>query len=144
MEWPPLAKRPFPPSLYGKKAMVHKYIYLPLHTIFSFLLSPPFSFCFLHKTTTSRYIPSPPLPSPTAFIMITPLSPDLQSQPYEMPGGIVGISEGVPCLISCKCPFVLLQYLIAPHSKSLLNLGWNSISALWSSALSLKTKTFNC
>lgn len=76
--------------------------------------------------------------------MITPSSPDLQSQPCKMPGGIVGISGAVPCLISCKCPFVLLQYLTAPHSKSLLNLGWNFISALWSWALSLKTKTFNC
>lgn len=30
MEWPPLAKRPFPPSLYGKKSLVHKYTHLPL------------------------------------------------------------------------------------------------------------------
>lgn len=76
--------------------------------------------------------------------MITPLSPALQSQPYKMPGGIVGISGDIPCLISCECPFVLLRYLTAPHSKNLLNLGWNFISALWSYALGLKTKTCNC
>lgn len=67
MEWPPLAKRPFAPSLYGKKALIHKYTYLPRYTNFSFLLLTSYYFVFFIKQlpvqTFHHHTSLPSLPS---------------------------------------------------------------------------------
>lgn len=61
-----------------------------------------------------------------------------------MQNGLACISGVISSLINCKCPFVLLQYLMASHTKTLLNLDCNFTSALRSWALNLGNETFNC
>lgn len=142
IEWPLWLKDPFPPHFMERSL---EFINTPPITlIFLSSFSPLFKFVFFIKQLPVQTFNHRHFPTPTAFVTITPLSPHLQSQPYKMPNGMVCISGVVSSLISCKYPFVVLQYLMAHHRKNLFNLGWNFTSDLWSWALNLRNKTFNC
>lgn len=78
MEWPPLAKRPFPPH-YEEKASVHKYM-----TRCTYFSSLPFSSSFFPLVSLVKQLPEQTfhhyhfIPS-LFFNIITPLSPHLLS-----------------------------------------------------------------